>query len=397
MRKYCKSNGSLFTVLVIYSSMKILVTCPFGLASLMSSELKRLWFQIDKTFDTWVYLETDLSWIYQINIWSRIANKVYLLLAEWESQTFDQIFDITAKFPNRSEYISHIDEISISVSTKKSLLNSAKTIQSISHKAIINSIQSQEKNQNPSPAEQETPLIRGAKIEKKEILIHIENDQAQIFVNTSWKALYQRWYRTATGDAPIKENIAAAMILLTWWKFKENFIDPFCGSWTLPIEAAMIAKNMAPGTNRNFSFQYFQNYNSELFDSLVQEAKSKIFDAKYSIFWYDKDEEMIKISNENARNAGVEDVVVFAQSDYLDLQIPEKSRIISNPPYGNRLRPENMTSLYQKLSIDFQAASGWIITTFLEFKTFIDEKMRSRKMLYNGPSECDFRYKKVVR
>lgn len=363
----------------------------------MSSELKRLWFQIDKTFDTWVYLETDLRWIYQINIWSRIANKVYLLLAEWESQTFDQLFDITAKFPNRSEYISHIDEISISVSTKKSLLNSAKTIQSISHKAIINSIQSQEKNQNPSPAEQETPLIRGAKIEKKEILIHIENDHAQIFVNTSWKALYQRWYRTATGDAPIKENIAAAMILLTWWKFKENFIDPFCGSWTLPIEAAMIAKNMAPGTNRNFSFQYFQNYNQPLFDSLIQEAKSKIFDAKYSIFWYDKDEEMIKISNENARNAGVEDVVVFAQSDYLDLQIPEKSRIISNPPYGNRLKPEDIDSLYHKLATDYKFASGWIITTFLEFKNFIDEKMRSRKMLYNGPSECDFRYKKVVR
>lgn len=364
----------------------------------MSSELKRLWFQIDKTFDTWVYLETDLRWIYQINIWSRIANKVYLLLAEWESQTFDQLFDITAKFPNWSEYISHIDEISISVSTKKSQLTSAKTIQSISHKAIINSIQSQaEKSKNPSPDPSGTSFAKEDKFEKKEILIHIENDQAQIFVNTSWKALYQRWYRTATGDAPIKENIAAAMILLTWWKFKENFIDPFCGSWTLPIEAAMIAKNMAPGANRNFSFQNFQNYNPELFDSLIQEAKSKIFDAKYSIFWYDKDEEMIKISNENARNAGVEDIVVFEQSDFLDLQIPEKSRIISNPPYGNRLKPEDIDSLYQKLAIDYQSASGGFITTFREFKNLIDERLRSRKMLYNGPSECDFRYKKVVR
>lgn len=362
--------------------MKILVTCPFWLASLMSSELKRLWFQIDKTFDTWVYLESDLRWIYQINIWSRIANKVYLLLSEWESKTFDELFDLTSWFPNRSEYISHIDEISISVSIKKSQLTSAKTIQSISHKAIINSIQDQS----------ETSFQ-----EKKEILIHIENDHAQIFVNTSWKALYQRWYRTQTGDAPIKENIAAAMILLTWWKFKENFIDPFCGSWTLPIEAAMIAKNIAPGTNRNFSFQYFKNYNSELFQSLVQEAKSKIFDAKYSIFWYDEDIAMIPIANENAHNAWVGDIVVFNQSDFLDLDIPEKSRIISNPPYGNRLNPENLSSLYQKLSADFKNASGWIITTFREFKELIDERLRSRKMLYNGPSECDFRYKKVIR
>ncbi len=362
--------------------MKILVTCPFGLASLMSSELKRLWFQIDKTFDTWVYLQTDLKWIYQINIWSRIANKVYLLLAEWASQTFDELFDLTSSFPTWSEYISHIDEISISVSIKKSQLTSAKTIQSISHKAIINSIQSQPEN----------PFQ-----EKKEILIHIENDHAQIFVNTSWKALYQRWYRTQTGDAPIKENIAAAMILLTGWKFKETFVDPFCGSWTLPIEAAMIAKNIAPGTNRNFSFQYFQNYNPELFDSLVQEAKSKIFDAKYSIFWYDKDNEMIPVARENARNAGVEDIVVFEQSDFLSLVIPEKSRIISNPPYGNRLKPEDLTSLYQKLSVDFQSASGWFITTFSDFKNMIDERLRSRKMLYNGPSECDFRYKKVIR
>ena len=348
----------------------------------MSSELKRLWFQIDKTFDTWVYLESDLRWIYQINIWSRIANKVYLLLAEGVSKTFDELFDLTSWFINRSWYISHIDEISISVSIKKSQLTSSKTVQSISHKAIINSI----KDQSETGSQ-----------EKKEILIHIENDQAKIFVNTSWKALYQRWYRTQTGAAPIKENIAAAMILFTWWKFKENFIDPFCGSWTLPIEAAMIAKNIAPGTNRSFSFQYFKNYNPDLFQSLVQEAKSKIFDAKYSIFWYDEDMEMISIARENSHNAWVEDIVIFDQSDFLNLDIPERSRIVSNPPYGNRLRSESLSSLYQKLSVDFRDASGWIITTFQWFRDLIDDRLRSRKMLYNGPSECDFRYKKVIR
>jgi len=354
--------------------MILLITCPFGLSSLLNSELKRLWCKPYDTFPTGTYVEWDLQLVYKINLWSRIANKVFILMGSAKVFSFDELFDLT-KDLDWWKYLIHRN-LSIDCHTTNSKLFAERTIQSICHKAVL--------------AKLEEDSVPNESMYMQDIFVHIENDFAQIFLNTSGNALHNRWYRIGTGEAPLKENIAAGLVLLAGWRFSDKFLDPFCWSWTILIEAAMIAKNMAPWLKRKFNFQKFPNYDSELFLKLVEEAKEKEFAGEYQICWSDSSNYMIDIAKKNIYNAWVEDCVSVECVDLFDLEFAGET-IVCNPPYGKRLEIEDIEWLYQRLMTAYDwMLSWWFLTSFpLREIVWYNDVWKTKEINNNGEM-CKF-------
>lgn len=371
--------------------MQVLVTCPFGLSSLLSKELKRLQLKPHTTLDTAVLLDTDQKGRYAINLWSRIANKVYLILEQKEILSFDQLFDAVVALDWWNYLPSNA--ISVQVTAKHSQLSSQRTIQSIVHKAILTKLSSaqwtEEEKKNFSFENEER---------SHEIFIHIEQNQARICINTSGASLHQRGWRTQTGPAPLKENIAAAMVLLSWWRFKAPLIDPCCGSGTLLIEAAMIAKNIAPWLQRTFDFQHFPSFDQQIWNMVVHKARESIYTGSYQLIGRDRDATVLAFAQKNAENAGVNECISREQQEVLDSTIifPEDFRLLSNPPYGKRLsESEELFPLYKKLAGYLREGYGGIISSYPEMKNLFSVKKFSHKQLYNGADKVDFYRKKL--
>ena len=358
--------------------MQLLITCPYGLWSLLAHELKKLWFNPENTFQTWTFINTDMHGMMKINYWSRIANKVFIQLCKDEARTFDQLFDLI-KNSSYSQYLSNT-HIELKVQTKSSQLSSVRSIQSVAHKALLESI----KNFGD-----EASRIT-------ELLLTLENNSATLYLNTSGTALHQRGYRKQTGDAPLKENFAVALLLLAGRRFKSPLIDPFCGSWTIAIEAALLAKNIAPGSWRKFAFEQFKNFENWSFQEIKTEAEKKIFDGNYKIFAYDYDPKMISLAKSNAETANVEDCIHFEQKDFLksEFSLNETSRMITNPPYGKRLKTQDLEELYHKLKKSFTGfLAGGRISSFP--MQDMKKEFRKEKKLFNGNEKCSFWQKKV--
>lgn len=385
--------------------MKVLVTCPFGLSSVLGTELKRLKLKPYNSFERGTYVDTDWKWIYQINLWSRIANKVFVSLWEWIVKDFDALFNTVAGLDWNS-YIDSSSNITVQVVTKNSQLHSMRTIQSVAHKAVISGLH--KPTPNPSLVKEgKSPFIRREvdrgliKKDKTTIYIHIENDVCQVFLNTSWASLHERWWRKHAWEAPLKENVAAGLILLSWWRFKQPLLDPCCGSGTFLIEAAMIARNIAPWLQRSFAFQQFKNFDEQLFQTLHEQAKDKQFEGKYQIIWCDQDFRMKDTVLENAKYVGVDDTITFQQKNFFNLDIisyqQEKLWIVSNPPYGKRLDSPTLSALYEKFAQDLKKdwVFGGIISSYFDFEKELNEKQWSKKRLYNWPDECAFWWKKM--
>jgi len=362
--------------------MKILVTCPFGLSGILTSELKYLRCKPYDTFATWTYVDWDLELLYKINVWSRVANKVFIHMWSKPIFSFDELFDWVGIL-DWWKYISN-DWLSISVYSKDSKLFSERSIQSITHKSILNKLWFDKKTN----AEQVGEI--------NDIFVRIENNQTDVFLNSSGRSLHNRWWRKNVGQAPLKENIAAALVLLSGWRFKEKLLDPFCGSGTILIEAAMIAKNIAPGLRRTFAFQKFGGYDKWLFDEIIDEAKSKIFEKEYFLFGSDIDEQMISYAKENAKSAWVEECIQRRPSDFLQSNLPEEYFVVSNPPYGKRLELDMfvMQSLYKKLVEDCVRCGGGFLTSYSVDEFVRDQKVWKKKQVNNNGEMCSFWRKK---
>ena len=358
--------------------MKLLITCPFWLGSLLAQELKRLKLIPFDTFSRGCWVETDLKGMYQINLWSRLANKVYIQLVSGEARTFDQLFELIKKsdYPQRTNNTN----ITLKVNIQSSQLSSQRTVQSVAHKALLESIARIGKQQENTD----------------ELMLFLEKNQCWLYLNSSWKALYQRGYRTQAGSAPLKENLAAAMVLLSGWKFKSPLVDYFSGAGTILMEALLIAKNIAPGSHRQFAFQHFENKNLPLRENLLQEAKNQIFSGQYQLTGYDIDPKMTQIAIQNAKNRNLEKEITFETWDFLQRKIDFSSsaRILSNPPYGKRITSSELQKLYQKLNKSFSdQVFGWYITN-LDIEPE-NTQQRSSKQLFNWDEKCKFRYKKL--
>ncbi len=228
----------------------------------------------------------------------------------------------------------------------------------------------------------------------------IRENHALILLNSSGEALHKRGYRREAGDAPIKETLAAALIMISNWRYKSNFLDPFCGSGTIAIEAALLARNIAPGLKRSFAFEDWTWYDKAHKQNTVQEAMAKIYPTgDYHIEASDIDPDMVDIAEENARRAGIPNDITFRScsvKDYTDT--PLSGCLVTNPPYGLRLNDQDLVPLYESLTKIFKTNKGLAGGIITSWDLFLDRAKKEgfeKRKLYNGSERCDFCYKKV--
>ncbi|NDK08411.1 class I SAM-dependent RNA methyltransferase [Candidatus Gracilibacteria bacterium] len=357
--------------------MNLVLTCPFGLESIAKKEIELLGLPIIHSQDKQITTEYSEKNLAKLNLWSRVGNKVYIELARKDKiDSFDKLFDFV-KSIKWSDFILEENPIIVNATSHYSKLESIPDIQKIGKKAIVESIKSgflREDDKYPSIF----------------VEIVLLKDTCQILIDTTGEALHKRGYRKQSLEAPLRENLAAGLVLLSSWRFRENFYDIFCGSGTIVIEAALIAKNIAPGINRTFAFEKFKFIDKEIIKQEREIAKSKILNKSYSIFGSDIDPEAIKIASNNAEIAGVGDIIKFELRDYEDfLETPIAGTLVSNPPYGIRLKDENLEEIYKNLAIIFsknKELKGGVITNF-QFGDLLKINYKKRK-LYNGQELC---------
>ena len=336
-----------------------------------------------------------------MNLRSRVGNKVFLELKKEKISDFDGLFDLISTI-DRKIYIQD-NPIVVTALSKQSQLDSVPTIQSVAKKAIVKKLLQNKIEHWELKIENSGKLFEDKNLPPVEIFVHLNNNECSILLNTTGESLHKRWYKKATGEAPINEALAAWLVLLSGRKFSEPLYDFFCGSGTIVIEAALIAKNIAPWMFRKFAFQEFKRYDQSMFDKEFETAKEKMMTSKqHTLIASDIDPRMISIAQENARHAGVADYITFEVKDvkdYLDGP-PLDGCLVSNPPYGMRLNifdVEHIHHMITELFIHHPKLHGGIITPNERFET--DKKSWSWKknMFMNGGERCWFYKKKLLK
>lgn len=375
--------------------MNFVITCAGGLESILKKEIEIAGYTVINSWPTMVRFKGDFSAIAKINLRSRVWNKLFLELGQHITSDFNQLFDLVSTIDWKM-YVKG-NPINVSAITKQSLLSSTPTIQSIVKKSIVKNILNGKEWQLPE--EHDKQAI--------EVLVYIERDMCSILLNTTGESLHKRGYKKATGEAPINEALAAWLLLLSWRKFSEPLYDFFCGSGTIVIEAALLAKNIAPGSFRNFAFQQFARYDQSLFDKELATAKAKIMTNKqHTIIASDIDPTMISIAQENAKHAGVLDYIRFETKDineYLWLSTWWTFDfltwcLVSNPPYGLRMNTYDLKKIYHtitELFTNHPKLHWWIITSYENFHPEDDGGTRKKSIFMNGGERCWF-YKKTL-
>lgn len=362
--------------------MNLILTCPLWLESLAKKEIELLWLPIIHSQDKQITTSYSDENIAKLNLWSRIWNKVYLELSKKDKvDTFDKLFDLI-KSIKWKDFILEENPIIVNATSINSTLESLPAIQKIAKKAIVDSIwwDFLRENSNCPTLFIEVVLIK---------------DICQILIDTTWEALHKRWYRKESVEAPLRENLAAWLVLLSWWRFREPFYDVFCWSWTIAIEAALIAKNIATWLHRNFAFERFKFIKSDVLEAEKEKAKAKIMNKNYNIIASDLDYDAVEIAKNNARKAWVWDIIKFEEKDFKDYLLEKISwTLVSNPPYWLRLQDEDLEKLYKDIAQIFaknKELKWWIITNF-QFWDMLKYDYKKRK-LYNWWEMCYF-YKK---
>lgn len=368
--------------------MKFVLSTIAWVESIAKKEIEKQGWVIEETIDRLITFSGWIELIPRINLWSRVWNKMYLLLAEEENVVdFDQMFDIIGNI-SWKKYFKKDFPIVVKSSSIRSDLYSARTIQSLWKKAIVKSI-----------AWESWVVNEDDNIEKLEVLILMIDNKLRVLLNTSWKALHMRWYRTKSWEAPIKESLAAALVLLSGWKFKEPFYDVFCWSWTIAIEALMIAKNIAPWLKRNFLFEELWLVNSEVIKNERLLAEKKQYSWDYTIKASDIDSELIDLAQENALRAWLAWEINFEVKDFKSyLSKDMVGCLVSNPPYWDRLKDDDLVWIYNNIDKIFRVneyLKWWIISSFMDFDNIIsNKKMYKKRKLYNWWEKCYF-WKKI--
>lgn len=361
---------------------ELIAPCHFGLEAVLKKEITDLGYEITLVEDGRVTFEGDAEAIARANVFLRTAERVLLKVGSFTAVTFDELFEKTRALP-WERYIPRDGKCWVAkASSIKSKLFSPSDIQKIMKKAIVRRLQEEyDLGQQLLPETGSQYPLR----------VFLFKDQVTIGIDTSGDSLHKRGYRTLTSKAPITETLAAALILLTPWKKDRILVDPFCGSGTFPIEAAMIAANMAPGMNRSFLAESWRNlvprkhwYNA------VDEATELLDDSvEVDIQGYDVDGEIVRAARENAKRAGVDHLIHFQQRPVSELSHPKKyGFIISNPPYGERIEEKkNLPELYRQIGERFRELDSWsmyLITSYENTEKYIGRKADKNRKIYNG-------------
>ncbi len=360
--------------------MEFIAPCHFGLEAVLKREITDLGYEIVSVEDGRVTFRGGAEALVRANIFIRTAERIMLKVGSFRAVTFDELFERTKALP-WEEMIPKDGKFWVTkATTNKSKLFSGSDIQSIVKKAIVDRLKGIyhinwfEENGAEYP-----------------IRVFILKDIVTIALDTSGVSLHKRGYRQLVGKAPISETLAAALIMLTPWNKDRILVDPFCGSGTFPIEAAMIGANIAPGMNREFTAENWKNIvPKKVWYEAVTEAEDAILrDVKMNIQGYDLDSGIVKCAMQNAREAGVDEHIHFQQRDMRDLSSPKKyGFIITNPPYGERLEDKaDLPKLYKDIGATFDKLDTWskfIITSYEDAEKYLGRKATKNRKIYNG-------------
>ena len=359
---------------------ELVVPCHFGLEAVTKREIYDLGYEISRVEDGRITFEGDEEAICRANIFLRTAERVLLQVGRFHAETFDELFEGIKALPWEN-YIPKNGKFWVTkASSIKSKLFSPSDIQSIAKKAMVERLK-QYYDVNWFEESGASYPVR----------IFLLKDEVMVTLDTSGDSLHKRGYRLLTSKAPLTETLAAALILLTPWRKERILVDPFCGSGTFPIEAAMIAANIAPGMNRSFTAESWTNLiPKQLWYDTVEEAQEMInLDIETDIQGYDLDGEVVKAARENAKRAGVEKLIHFQQRPVAELHHPKKyGFIITNPPYGERLEDKaDLPELYTQIGDVYRNLDSWslyMITSYEEAERYIGRKADKNRKIYNG-------------
>ena len=359
---------------------ELIAPCHFGLEAVLKKEIYELGYEITKVEDGRVTFEGDAEAICRANIFLRTAERILLKVGQFPAETFEELFKGIKKLPWEN-YIPADGKFWVTkASSIKSKLFSPSDIQSVVKKAIVERMKEHYHLRWFEESGASYPLR-----------IFLMKDEVTAAIDTSGDSLHKRGYRTLASKAPITETLAAALIMLTPWRRERILVDPFCGSGTFPIEAAMMAANIAPGINRSFTAQNWGNLiPQELWQDCFEEARELIdMDISVDIQGYDIDGDIVKAARENARRAGVDHLIHFQQRPLSALSHPKKyGFLISNPPYGERMEEkEALPELYREIGEAIQRLNSWssyLITAYEEAEHYIGRKADKNRKIYNG-------------
>lgn len=365
---------------------KLVATVAAGLESVVGKEMRALGFdcQVDNGK---VYFEGDIKAIAKTNLWLRSADRIKIIVGQFPARTFEELFQgvyaldwenylpLGAKFP-----ISKARCV-------RSKLHNEPSVQAISKKAVVKKLQKHYHRPEGVPLQE-----IGSEFN---IEVSILKDQATIMIDTTGSSLFKRGYRSQKGGAPIKENMAAAILELSNWYPDKPLVDPTCGSGTFCIEAALIGMNIAPGFNRSFAFEEWSWVDKDVINSVRDEAESLAnYDIKLDISGFDIDGRMVEIAKKNAEEAGLADVITFKQMRLQDFRTDNVNGVIvSNPPYGERLLDDKAVDiLYNEMGQTFKPLKTWsqfILTSDEAFEKKFGRQADKKRKLYNGTMKVE--------
>lgn len=360
--------------------LQLVAPCHFGVESVLKKEILDLGYEIIKVEDGRITFQGDVSAICRANVFLRTAERIMVQIGRFRATTYDELFE-KVKSLQWDRFIPENGKFWVKkASTVKSKLFSPSDIQRIVKKAIVENLKQT----------YHTSWFREDGAEYP-IRVFFYKDEAIVALDTTGESLHKRGYRTYTAKAPISETLAAALIMLTPWRGDRILVDPFCGSGTFPIEAAMIALNMAPGMNREFIAEQWTNFvEKKYWYETINEANDLIDDEIVTdIQGYDIDSKMVEYARKNAENAGVDQLIHFQTRPLEQLSHSKKyGFIITNPPYGERLEDrESLKPLYEQIGQRYRALDSWsafIITSYENAEKDMGIKATKNRKIYNG-------------
>ncbi|AWX58731.1 MULTISPECIES: class I SAM-dependent RNA methyltransferase [Brevibacillus] len=364
--------------------VELIATATFGLESVVAEEVKALGYGPVQVENGKVTFTADISAIPRTNLWLRTADRVRLKVGEFKATTFDELFEKTKALP-WADWITEDGTFPVEGKSVKSTLFSVPDCQAIVKKAVVESLK---KTYKREWFDELGPLYK--------IEVALLKDVATLTIDTSGPGLHKRGYRELIGQAPLKETMAAAMIMLSRWKPDRVFMDPFCGSGTLPIEAALIGQNIAPGMNREFVSETWPIIPKTAWREARAETHDLArYDQKLEIIGTDMDDEILKIARHNATEAGVDDLIHFQRMDVRDVRTKRKyGYLICNPPYGERLGEwKQVAKMYGEMGKTFAAMDTWsfyVITSDEQFEEHFGRTASKKRKLYNGNIKVDY-------
>jgi putative N6-adenine-specific DNA methylase len=366
------------------SRFELIATATFGLEALVADELRKLGYSHTQVENGKVTFSGDELAICRSNLWLRTAARVRVKVGEFRATTFEELFEETKALP-WAEFIPANAQFPVEGRSVQSTLYSVSDCQSIVKKAVVESLKKQHRLEW---FPEDGPLMK--------IEIALLRDVATLTIDTTGPGLHQRGYRALATGAPLKETLAAALVILARWYPDIAFIDPFCGSGTIPIEAALLGRNIAPGLKRRFAAESWPWIPSSLWEKTRIEAHDLVKNEQPDyLIGTDIDEGALRIARHNAQAAGVADSIHFQRLEVKDLTTSKKyGKLITNPPYGERFgEEEEITRLYQELAEVRKSLDTWsfyVLTSYPKLEKVFGGKATKRRKLYNGNIETQY-------